>query len=311
MISTSGLSDAVVGTVVTVGTFDGVHLGHQALLRAIKKRARERAISSAVLTFEPHPLEVLRPEAAPPLLTTAEEKKEIFAQFGVDYVSFVPFTLEFSKYTPGEFVKEVLVRRLRARELVIGHDHGFGKNREGDVGVLERLGNTYGFGVHVVPGIEIDGEPVSSTRIRHVLSEGDVESAIEWLGRPYSVSGRVVRGLGRGQALGFPTANLASPPGQKLLPLEGIYVVRASVGSKLLEGLLHLGPRPTFPGLESTIELFLIDFSEDIYGRHVVVEFLTRIREVRSFASSSELVDQMREDLNVARRFFNSLHKSA
>ena len=311
MSPTSGLPDSVIGTVVTVGTFDGIHLGHQALFRAIKKRALERSISSVLLTFEQHPLQVLRPEATPPLLTTIEEKKEIFAQLGIDYAAFVPFTRAFSKYTPEEFVEEVLVRRLRARELVIGHDHGFGRNREGDVEVLERLGNTFGFDVHVVRGIEVDGEPVSSTRIRHALSEGDVESAIQWLGRPYSVSGRVVRGMGRGQVLGFPTANLTPPPEHKLLPAEGIYVVRASVGSKLLEGLLHLGPRPTFTGIESTIELFLIDFSADIYGEHVVVEFLTRIRKIRPFASSSELVDQMHEDLKVARRFFNSLHKSA
>lgn len=311
MIPTSSLPDAVIGTVVTVGTFDGIHLGHQALFRAITKRALERGVSSLLLTFEQHPLQVIRPESAPLLLTTVEEKKEIFAQFGVDYVVFVPFTQEFSKYTPREFVEEVLVRRLRARELVIGHDHSFGRNREGDVDVLEELGDTYGFDVHVVHGIEMAGEPISSTRIRDVLLEGDVESALQWLGRPYSVSGRVVRGEGRGQALGFPTANLLPPSANKLLPAEGIYVVRASVGSKLLEGLLHLGPRPTFPGTGSTIELFLIDFSADIYGQHVVVEFLTRIREVRSFASSAELVDQMHEDLKVARRFFKTLHKSA
>ena len=311
MIPTSGLPDAVIGTVVTVGTFDGIHLGHQALFRAIAKRALERGVSSLLLTFEPHPLQVLRPKAAPLLLTTVEEKKEIFAQVGVDYVAFVPFTQEFSKYTPKEFVEEVLVRRLRARELVIGHDHSFGRNREGNVDVLEELGDTYGFDVHVVHGIEMAGEPISSTRIRDVLLEGDVESAIQWLGRPYSVSGRVIRGEGRGQALGFPTANLMQPPENKLLPAEGIYVVRASLGSKLFEGLLHLGPRPTFSGTGSTIELFLIDFSADIYGQHVVVEFLTRIREVRSFASSTELVDQMHEDLKVARRFFKTLHKSA
>ena len=311
MSPTSSLPDAVIGTVVTVGTFDGVHLGHQALFRTIRKRALERGVSSLLLTFEQHPLQVLRPESAPLLLTTVEEKKEMFAQFGVDYVAFVPFTQEFSKYTPKEFVEEVLVRRLRARELVIGHDHSFGRNREGDVDVLEELGGTYGFDVHVVHGIEMAGELISSTRIRNVLLEGDVESALQWLGRPYSVSGRVVRGEGRGQVLGFPTANLMPPSANKLLPAEGIYVVRASVGSKLLEGLLHLGPRPTFPGMGSTIELFLIDFSADIYGQHVVVEFLRRIREVRSFASSTELVDQMHEDLKVARRFFKTLHKSA
>ena len=310
MTLTSGLPDAVNGTVVTVGMFDGVHRGHQALFHVLEKRARARAIHATVLTFEQHPLQVLRPDAVPPLLTTPDEKKEIFAQLGVDYVVFVPFTLAFSKYTPEEFVAEVLVKHLRARELVIGHDHSFGRDREGDVEVLERLGNIHGFGVHVVRGVEIDGEPVSSTLIRQALSAGDVKSATEGLGRPYSVCGTVIRGLGRGKTLGFPTANLTPPPPEKLLPAEGIYVVRASFGSEVLGGLLHLGPRPTFSGPKPTIELFLIDFAKDIYGQRVVVEFLARIRDVYSFASSTGLVDQMQEDLKVARQFFNSLHKS-
>ncbi len=307
MTAASALPDNVRGTVVTVGTFDGVHLGHQAILRKIEERARARSLHSMLLTFDRHPLRVVRPDDAPQLLTMANEKKEILAQFGLDYVAFVSFTLGFSRYAPEDFVEEVLVRRLKAKELVIGHDHGFGRGRAGDVEVLERLGRVHGFAVDVVSGIEVGEALVSSTRIRRAVSEGDVESARAGLGRPYSLRGSVIHGMGRGRTLGFPTANLTAPPPDKLLPAEGIYAVRASLGTELLQGLLHLGPRPTFAGSPPTIELFLFDFDRDIYGERVVVEFLTRLREVRPFASAAELVAQMRQDLDVGRDFFASL----
>lgn len=307
MSAVSALPDNVRGTVVTVGTFDGVHLGHQAILREIEERARSRSLHSMLLTFDRHPLRVVRPDDAPLLLTTPNEKKEILAQLGLDYVAFVSFTLDFSRYPPEQFVEEVLVRRLKAKELVIGHDHGFGKGRAGGVEVLERLGEVHGFAVDVVPGIQVCDALVSSTRIRQALSSGDVESAQAGLGRPYSLRGSVIHGMGRGRTLGFPTANLTAPPSDKLLPADGIYAVRASLGTELLQGLLHLGPRPTFAGSPPTIELFLFDFDRDIYGERVVVEFLTRLREVRPFASAADLVEQMRADLEVGRAFFASL----
>lgn len=300
----SALPRGVEGTVVTVGTFDGVHRGHQAILAEIGRRARARGLHSTLLTFDRHPLIILRPESAPKLLTTPNEKKEILAQFGLDYVAFVSFTRAFSHYSPARFVEEVLVGRLRARELVIGHDHGFGRGRSGDVEVLRRLGARHGFDVDVVSGVEVDGGLVSSTRIRGAVAEGRVADAAAGLGRPYSIRGTVVHGLGRGRDLGFPTANLTPPPSEKLLPAEGIYTVRASVGQALLAGLLHLGPRPTFAGSPPTIELYLLDFDRDIYGERVVVEFLKRLRDVRPFSSAAHLVDQMREDRREAERFF-------
>ncbi len=289
---------------VTVGTFDGVHLGHQAILDEIARRARARSMHSVLLTFDRHPLRVLRPDVAPQLLTTPNEKKEILAQFELDYVAFVAFTHAFSRYEPREFVEEVLVRRLRARELVIGHDHGFGRGRAGDVEVLRRLGHPHGFEVDVVAGILVGDRLVSSTTIRAAIAAGDVAAAAEGLGRPYSIRGTVMHGMGRGRTLGFPTANLTPPPAEKLLPAEGIYAVRASVGSELHRGLLHLGPRPTFAGSPPTIELYLLDFDREIYGERVVLEFLTRLREIRPFASAAELVEQMREDRALAERFF-------
>ncbi|MDE2663951.1 MAG: bifunctional riboflavin kinase/FAD synthetase [Gemmatimonadota bacterium] len=300
----SGLPPHVRGTVVTMGTFDGVHLGHQAILRDVRRRARARNGHAVLLTFDPHPLSVVRPEVAPPLLTLPDEKKEILAQLGLDYAAFVAFTLEFSRYSPEEFVEDIVVPRFRPAEVVIGYDHGFGRGRAGDVSVLERMGEVHGFEVSVVGGVETDGSTISSTRVRGEVASGDMEGAAAGLGRPYSFRGTVIRGLGRGRALGFPTANLAPPPPDKLLPAEGIYAVRATLGSERVDGLLHLGPRPTFADAPPAIELFLIDFDRDIYGERVIVDVLHRLREVRAYESGDDLAAQMRRDLATGLEYF-------
>ncbi len=300
----SALPPGVEGTVVTVGTFDGIHRGHAAVLREIERRAADRGLRSVLVTFDRHPLTVVRPEDAPPLLTTPDEKKEILAQSGLDHVAFLPFTRSLSLYEPEEFVKLVLVDRIRVSELVIGHDHGFGRSRSGDVDTLRRTGRRWGFDVDVVGEVTVGEAPVSSTRVRGAVAEGRVEEAARCLGRPYSLRGPVVQGMGRGRELGFPTANLRAPEGGKLLPKEGIYAVRASLKSEVRQGLVHLGPRPTFAGSPPSLELYLLDFDRDIYGETVRVDFLTRLREVRSFGSSAELVEQMKEDRERARVYF-------
>lgn len=301
----SGLPPDVPGTVVTVGTFDGVHLGHRAVLREIAARAAERGLFSVLVTFDRHPLTVVRPDDAPPLLTTPDEKKGILAQSGLDYAAFLPFTRSLSLYTPREFVEEVLVRRFRVRELVIGYDHGFGRGRSGDTDTLRRLGEELGFDVDVVGEVRVDGEPVSSTRVRGLLEEGRVEAAARCLGRPYSLRGPVVHGAGRGRDLGFPTANIEPPGGRKLIPRAGIYAVRASLRGGIHAGLLHAGPRPTFAGSPPSLELYLLDFDRDIYGEPVRVEFLSRLRDVVPFGSPEELVEQMRRDRERAREYFS------
>ena len=300
----SGLPPYVRGTVVTVGTFDGVHLGHQAILRDVQRRARARNGRAVLLTFDPHPLRVVRPEAAPPLLTLPNEKKEILAQLGLDYVAFVAFTPELSRYSPDEFVEGIVVPRFRPAEVVIGYDHGFGRGRAGDVSVLERLGGIHGFEVSVVGGVEAGGSPASSTRVREAVSAGDMEGAAAGPRSSVFVLRHRDRGLGRGRTLGFPTANLTHPPPDKLLPAEGIYTVRATLGSERADGLLHLGARPTFAGSPPAIELFLIDFERDIYGEHVIVDVLHRLREVRTFASGDDLAAQMRRDLADGLEYF-------
>ncbi len=289
------------GTVVTVGTFDGVHRGHWAVLGELVRVAGERELSSTLVTFDPHPLRIVRPEHAPKLLTTPAEKVEILAQSAVDYVALVQFTRELSGYSPREFVDRVLLQGLGMRHLVIGYDHGFGRGRSGDVDTLREIGQEVGFDVDVVAPVDVDGSPVSSSRIRTALSAGDVSAAEQALGRPYSLEGTVVRGEGAGKKLGFPTANLALRHEDKLVPHEGIYAVRAALRDRYVDGVLHLGPRPTFPGLPPSIELHLFDFEGDLYGRRVRVDFHARIRDIAKFANVKQLITAMEADCEAAR----------
>ncbi|MDH5590296.1 MAG: bifunctional riboflavin kinase/FAD synthetase [Gemmatimonadota bacterium] len=289
------------GTVVTVGTFDGVHRGHWEVLQEIRRRASERGRRSVLVTFDPHPLRIVRPEVAPLLLTLPMEKKEILAESGLDYAVFLSFTRTLSRYEPRRFVEEVLVKRLRVEELVIGYDHGFGKDRSGDASTLRAIGAELGFDVDVVPPVETLGEPISSSRIRAAVGEGRMEEARYCLGRPYSIRGVVVKGDGRGRGLGFPTANLHVGDGDKLIPPPGIYAVWGVLRSGMVAGALHLGPRPTFRGSPPTIELHLMDFDGDLYGEEIRVDFVRYLREVRPFDSIQALVDQMKDDVGEAR----------
>jgi riboflavin kinase/FMN adenylyltransferase len=289
------------GTVATVGTFDGVHLGHWQVLQEIARRGREAGRRSVLVTFDPHPLRIVRPDHAPRLLTTALEKKEILAESGLDYAVFISFTRELSKYEPRRFVEEILIGRLGIEELVIGYDHGFGKDRSGDPETLMAIGAQLGFAVDVVPPVLAGGAAVSSSRIRAAIDAHRLDEARLCLGRPYSIRGAVVRGDGRGRELGFPTANLRVGNGDKLIPPEGVYAVRAVLGSGSHVGALHLGPRPTFQGSPPTIEIHLIDFDADIYGEEVRVDFIRYLREIRPFGTVAALVDQIRADVDEAR----------
>lgn len=289
------------GTVVTVGTFDGVHRGHWTVLQEIRRRAEDSGRRSVLVTFDPHPLRIVRPEHAPPLLTTPIEKKEILAESGLDYAVFLSFTEALSRYGPRRFVEEILVERLDVRELVIGHDHGFGRDREGSPEMLRKIGAELGFAVDVVHPVGVDGEPVSSSRIRRWVQERDLAAAREGLGRPYSFRGVVVRGEQRGRELGFPTANLSITGGDKLIPPEGIYAVRGVLRQGSWTGALHLGPRPTFKGSPPSIELHLLDFDGDIYGEEVRVDFIDFIRPIAPFTTVQALIDQIRADVDRAR----------
>lgn len=288
--------------IVTVGTFDGVHRGHWEVLQEICRRARATGGRSILVTFHPHPLRVVRPEHAPPLLTTLAEKREVLAESGLEYVVFVPFTRTLQRYRARRFVEEILLGRLGMNELVIGYDHGFGKNREGSVETLRQIGREMGFGVDVVEAFHAEGEPVSSSRIRRLLGAGDAAAAARLLGRPYWLQGVVVRGERRGRELGFPTANIEVGDPEKMLPREGVYAAYGTVRGQRVPGLLHLGPRPTFPGFAPTIELHLLDWSGDIYGDHVRVEVVDRIRDIAPFPSVEALIEAIRGDEGEGRR---------
>jgi len=286
------------GTALTVGSFDGVHRGHQAVLAELGRRARATGLSSVVLSFEPHPLEVVNPSAAPRLLTLTDEKRELLAA-AAERVEFLAFTPALADLDAEQFAREVLVERFNARQIVVGHDHRFGRGRAGDVELLRRMGARDGFEVTVVEAVLDGGQAISSTQIRTAVAHGDLAAAERWLGRPYSVRGVVEQGQGRGRALGIPTLNLAADP-RKLLPPDGVYAVRVEWRRVRYGGMMNQGARPTFGIAERALEIHLFDFDEDLYGEAVTVEWVRRLRDVRTFPSRDALVEQLALDARAA-----------
>jgi riboflavin kinase/FMN adenylyltransferase len=300
----SGLPPDVSSTVVTVGTFDGVHLGHQMVLSRLAARAAERNTRSVLVTFEPHPLEIVNPSVAPHLLTVGDEKLEVLAESGIDYLAVVPFTRHLASWEADRFVDEVLVSRFRVAHLLMGHDHAFGRNRSGNVEVLQRLGESRGFTVEVIEPVSAGsaGPPISSTFLRRAVAGGDLSHAREGLGRPYALGGRVVHGAKRGRLLGFPTINVPLPSPRKLLPPQGVYAARVQTPRGAFGGMLNLGARPTFDDDSITIEVHLFDVTDDFYGMRVRIDFLTRIRDTVRFDGIEALVAQLRRDETDARK---------
>jgi riboflavin kinase/FMN adenylyltransferase len=287
-------------TVVTIGNFDGVHLGHRAILGRVQQRARELEAQAVAVTFDPHPLKVLRPEMHLPLLTTPAQKLELLNASGLEAVVVLPFTREFAVLPARDFVMQYFCERLKVREVVVGHDYCFGRNREGNIDLLTELGRTHGFTVQVVWAVEVDGAVVSSSLIRAMLKLGRVAEAAHLLGRSYGVVGRVIQGKGRGaKLLGVPTANLR--PENELLPATGIYAVRVRLGAETWQGAANIGTCPTFENGEFSLEVHLLDFDGDLYGYTLEVEFAARLREERKFPSLEALTAQIHADIAAAR----------
>lgn len=283
------------GTVVTVGTFDGIHLGHRAVLQEISRRGAAAQRRSILVTFEPHPLSVVNPQLAPPLLTTGGERQEALALTDLDHVWVVRFDHELAMLEPEQFIQR-LVGALGMKELVIGHDHGFGRGRSGGAGTLRRLGAELGFSVDEVGAVEVEGHVVSSTAIRRMVGGGDLKGAAKLLGRPYVVVGRVEQGAGRGRTIGIPTANLGGVPANKLLPPDGVYAARVETRTGRYGGMLNQGGAPTFGEGRRTIEVHLFGFTGDLYGEFVKVEWVRRLRDVRTFDSPAALIAQLHDD---------------
>ncbi len=294
----------MIGAVVTVGTFDGLHRGHQRVLAEVVGRAQAGGLASVLVTFDHHPLEVLNPAACPKLLTLPDEKQDLLAGTGLDRVVVLPFTREVAQQSPEEFI-----RGLRAEyaleQLVLGYDHGFGRGRSGDEALVRRLGAAEGFGVSVVDAVREDGQPISSTLIRAAVAHGDLAGAARWLGRPYGLLGRVVPGAGRGRTIGIPTINLAPPDARKLLPPDGVYGVWVWWRGTRYGGMMNQGPRPTFAEQGRTLEVHLFDFAADLYGETVRVEWVQRLRDVQAFPSREALVAQLERDRQAARASLN------
>ena len=283
-------------TVITIGTFDGVHIGHLKILNKIINHAKDTALKSSVLTFFPHPRMVLQKDANIKLLNTIDEKITILEKLGLDVLIIHPFTKEFSRLTAIEFVRDILVNTLYIKRVVIGYDHRFGRNRTANIKDLITFGSTYNFTVDEIPAQEIDEVSVSSTKIRNALEDGDIETANSYLGYEYMLTGTIIKGKGIGKQLGYPTANLNIAEDYKLIPKNGAYVVNSSIADKTVYGMMNIGFNPTVNGTEKSIEINFFDFDTNLYDQKIQVNILVRLRDEHKFESIDALKAQLAKD---------------
>lgn len=294
--------------VLTIGTFDGVHVGHQKIIEKMKEIARKTNGETVIFTFFPHPRMVVNPaNHGIQLIQSQEEKFEKLAKLGVDHVIVFPFTKAFSEITAAEFVSDILISKLNIHTIIVGYDHQFGKNREGNLTYLENKGKEYGFEVIEIPAHEINAVNVSSSKIRHALSEGDIETANHYLNGSFEIWGKVIHGNKLGRSIGFPTANIGVDDSLKIVPGKGVYAVTVSIdGGKALFGMMNIGVRPTVnQELKETIEVNLFDFKEDIYEKSVRVCLHKRIRNEHKFDGIASLTTQLKQDEKTVRSYFH------
>ncbi|NVJ86189.1 MAG: bifunctional riboflavin kinase/FAD synthetase [Algoriphagus sp.] len=299
-----GLSEfkPVPNPVVTSGTFDGVHLGHQKILQRIREIARSIHGETILLTFWPHPRLVLYPEEHNlRLLSTFEEKTKLLRQFGIDHLITIPFTKEFSQMSSKEFIQKMLVDKIHTRKLVIGYDHRFGKNREGSFEYLQEHASDFGFELEEISRQDVDAIGVSSTKIRKALESGDIQTANSFLGRSYELNGIVIKGQQIGRSIGFPTANVHIPNSYKLIPKDGVYAVEAEVNGNLYKAMLNIGNRPTVDGTQKSVETHLFDFQGDLYGKQITIYLRAYLREEQKFESLAALQAQLLKDQQQAK----------
>lgn len=288
---------------VTIGTFDGVHIGHKAILKRLVETSKKEKLDSVVLTFFPHPRMVLQENVDIKLINTIEERTELLEKTGLDHLVIHPFTHAFSRLTALEYVRDILVNRLKAKKIIIGYDHRFGRNRIADIDDLKEFGRAYDFEVEEISAKELDDVAISSTKIRKALNEGDVETANSYLGYYFMISGEVVRGKAIGRTIKYPTANLKLKEAYKLIPKNGVYVVQSIIGGEKVFGITSIGTNPTVGGKEKTIETHFLDFNQDLYEKEITVEFLKFIRDEATFDSVEMLRQEIIKDEIFAKKY--------
>ena len=291
---------------MTIGTFDGVHVGHKEIINQLVKTAQQENLDSVILTFFPHPRMVLQKESDIKLINTIDERKNLLSKTEIDHLIIHSFTKEFSRLTALEFVRDIIVHRLNAKKIIIGYDHRFGRNRSATIDDLKEFGAIFDFEVIEIGAQQLNEVSVSSTKIRRALEQGDCKTAHLYLGYPFMLTGNVVKGKSIGKTLNFPTANLSIKEEYKILPKMGVYVVQAIISNKKVYGITNIGTNPTLGGLDKTIETFFLDFNEDLYNQELQIEFLTRIRDEINFDSVEELKKAIQRDERFAREYLKS-----
>ena len=291
---------------VTIGTFDGVHFGHQQILKKLTREAKKAKKKSVLLTFFPHPRMVLQKNSSLELINTIEEKAELLKKVGLDYLIIHPFSKEFSRLTALDFVRNVLVNQLNTSKLIIGYDHHFGKNREGNIEQLTEYSNLFDFTVEEIPAQDIDSVSVSSTKIRKALASGNLKTANNYLGYNFMLNGVVVNGKQLGGKIGFPTANIDINEHYKLIPKTGVYVVKSTINNKIVFGMMNIGNRPTVNGKHQTIEVHFLNFNQDLYNKNLTIELLYFLRDEEKFDSVKALIHQLKKDEETARNYIEN-----
>ena len=289
-------------TVLTIGTFDGVHLGHQKIVERVVTTARQEGLLATVFTFFPHPRMVVQHDKGLKLIHTLEEKKQLLQQLGVDLLVVQPFNEAFAQLSAEEFVSTILVEHLNVKKVIIGYDHRFGRNRTANIDDMRLFGKKYGFAVEEISVQEVDEVSVSSTKIREALNKGDVTTAEHYLGTPYSLTGRVVHGLKLGRTLGYPTANIQVTEEYKLIPKDGVYAVYSYIDGRKVYGMMSIGKNPTIEGKGASIEVYFFDFNGDLYDQKLTIEFVQYLREEQKFATIDLLKKQLQDDETAARK---------
>ena len=289
-------------TVLTIGTFDGVHLGHQKIVERVVTTARQEGLLATVFTFFPHPRMVVQHDKGLKLIHTLEEKKQLLQQLGVDLLVVQPFNEAFAQLSAEEFVSTILVQHLNVKKVIIGYDHRFGRNRTANIDDMRLFGEKYGFAVEEISVQEVDEVSVSSTKIREALNKGDVTTAEHYLGTPYSLTGTVVHGLKLGRTLGYPTANIQVTEDYKLIPKDGVYAVYSYIDGRKVYGMMSIGKNPTIERKGASIEVYFFDFNGDLYDQKLTIEFVQYLREEQKFATIDLLKKQLQDDETAARK---------